>query len=439
MNEENNLVRTETDFAEFIEVWLHESLGVNPDMTQTIKMVILLIVMVTAALLLWIIGQFIINRLLNRLILKTTTDWDDIFMERGVFRKLGHIIPAIVISELSPIVFTDYPAAIPAVEQITDAFVIFIVIRVVVSFISALTIFLSRSPKFKDKPIASFTQLAKIIIWSVGGIILFGILFGKNPLTLFTALGAVSAVLILVFKDTILGFMASIQLTVNDMVRIGDWVSVPQYGADGDVIEINLTTVKVANWDKTISTVPTYSFVSDSFKNWRGMQESGGRRIKRAVYIKISTVRFCNQEMLDRYCNVRLVQDYIKQRQKEIEAYNLEKNIDTKASMVNGRRMTNIGIFRAYVLNYLQQNPNINHDMTCMVRQLEATEKGVPLEIYCFSKIKAWVDYERIQSDLFDHILAAVHQFDLEIFENPAGSDWHQLKIKTEQNDQPRN
>jgi miniconductance mechanosensitive channel len=310
---------------------------------------------------------------------------------------------------------------------------------VVVSFISALTIFLSRSPKFKDKPIASFTQLAKIIIWSVGGIILFGILFGKNPLTLFTALGAVSAVLILVFKDTILGFMASIQLTVNDMVRIGDWVSVPQYGADGDVIEINLTTVKVANWDKTISTVPTYSFVSDSFKNWRGMQESGGRRIKRAVYIKISTVRFCNQEMLDRYCNVRLVQDYIKQRQKEIEAYNLEKNIDTKASMVNGRRMTNIGIFRAYVLNYLQQNPNINHDMTCMVRQLEATEKGVPLEIYCFSKIKAWVDYERIQSDLFDHILAAVHQFDLEIFENPAGSDWHQLKIKTEQNDQPRN
>jgi len=423
-------MQEETDFAEFIEVWLHESLGVDVAMTQVIKMLILLMVMVAAAVILWIIGQFIINRILKKLVLKTETDWDDIFMEQGVFRKLGHIIPAVVISELTPIVFTDYPNAVPAIEQVTDAFVIFIVIRVIVSFISSLTIFLSRSPKFKDKPIASFTQLSKIIIWSVGGIILFGILFGKNPLTLFTALGAVSAVLILVFKDTILGFMASIQLTVNDMVRIGDWVSVPQYGADGDVIEINLTTVKVANWDKTISTVPTYSFVSDSFKNWRGMQESGGRRIKRAVNLKISRVKFCNDEMLERYSKVGLVKDYIAQRQKEIDAYNANKKIDTKSSVVNGRRMTNLGILRAYILNYIQQNPNINQEMTCMVRQLEATEKGVPLEVYCFSAIKAWVDYERIQSDMFDHILAAVHQFDLEVFENPAGSDWHQMTLK---------
>jgi len=405
-------------------------MGVDMAMTQTIKMVILFVLMLFSALILWMIGQFIINRILKKVILKTSTDWDDIFMEQGVFRKMGHIIPAVVISELTPIVFTDYPEAIPAIEQITDAFVIFIVIRVIVSLISAMTIFFSRSPKFKDKPIASFTQLAKIIIWSVGGIILFGILFGKNPLTLFTALGAVSAVLILVFKDTILGFMASIQLTINDMVRIGDWVSVPQYGADGDVIEINLTTVKVANWDKTISTVPTYSFVSDSFKNWRGMQESGGRRIKRAINLKISKVKFCDQEMLDRFSKVALVKDYIAQRQKEIDAYNSEKHIDTKSSVVNGRRMTNIGILRAYILNYIKQNPNINQEMTCMVRQLEATEKGVPLEVYCFSAIKAWVDYERIQSDMFDHILAAVHQFDLEIFENPAGSDWHQMTLK---------
>jgi len=423
-------MQTDTDFAEFIEVWLHESMGVDMAMTQTIKMVILFVLMLFSALILWMIGQFIINRILKKVILKTSTDWDDIFMEQGVFRKMGHIIPAVVISELTPIVFTDYPEAIPAIEQITDAFVIFIVIRVIVSLISAMTIFFSRSPKFKDKPIASFTQLAKIIIWSVGGIILFGILFGKNPLTLFTALGAVSAVLILVFKDTILGFMASIQLTINDMVRIGDWVSVPQYGADGDVIEINLTTVKVANWDKTISTVPTYSFVSDSFKNWRGMQESGGRRIKRAINLKISKVKFCDQEMLDRFSKVALVKDYIAQRQKEIDAYNSEKHIDTKSSVVNGRRMTNIGILRAYILNYIKQNPNINQEMTCMVRQLEATEKGVPLEVYCFSAIKAWVDYERIQSDMFDHILAAVHQFDLEIFENPAGSDWHQMTLK---------
>ncbi|MGB6038161.1 MAG: mechanosensitive ion channel domain-containing protein [Cryomorphaceae bacterium] len=422
-------MQAETDFAEFIEVWLHENMGVDIAMTQLFKMIILLVVMVFAAIILWWIGQQMINRLLEKVIRKTNTDWDDVLMEQGVFRKLGHIVPAAVVSELSPIVFSDYPAAIPAIEQVTDAFVMLVVIRVVVSFIGAMSIFLHRSPKFKDKPIASFTQLAKIIVWSIGGIALFGIVLGKNPLTIFTALGAVSAVLILVFKDTILGFMASIQLTINDMVRIGDWVSVPQYGADGDVIEINLTTVKVANWDKTISTVPTYSFVSDSFKNWRGMQESGGRRIKRAINLKISRVKFCDQEMLNRFSKIGLVKDYISQRQKEIDTYNSEKLIDTKSSVVNGRRMTNIGILRAYILNYIKQNPNINQDMTCMVRQLEATEKGVPLEVYCFSAIQAWVDYERIQSDMFDHILAAVSQFDLEVFENPAGSDWHQMTL----------
>jgi miniconductance mechanosensitive channel len=430
MEEESKIIQQKTDFAEFIEVWLHETMGVDIAMTQTIKMVILFVTMIAAALIIWGIGQFIINRILKKVILKTSTDWDDIFMEEGVFRKLGHIIPAVIISELTPVVFTDYPEAIPAIEQIMGAFVILIVIRVVVSLIRALTIFLGRSPKFKDKPIASFTQLAKIIIWTVGGIILFAILFGKNPITFFTALGAVSAVLILVFKDTILGFMASIQLTINDMIRIGDWVSVPQYGADGNVVEINLTTVKVNNWDKTITTVPTYAFVSDSFKNWRGMEEGGGRRIKRSIFLKISNVKFCDKEMLARFSKVKLVEDYIAKRQKEIDAYNDDKKIDTKASVVNGRRMTNVGIFRAYVLNYVQHNPNINQDMTCMVRQLEATEKGVPLEIYCFSAIKSWVDYERIQSDMFDHILAAVSQFDLEVFENPAGSDWHQMTLK---------
>jgi miniconductance mechanosensitive channel len=423
-------MQAETNFAEFIEVWLHESMGVDLAMTQLFKMVLLFVIMVLAAVILWWIGQQIINRVLERVIRKTSTDWDDVLLEQGVFRKLGHIVPASVVSELTPIVFSDYPGVIPAIEQVTDAFVMLIIIRIIVAFISAMSIFLHRSPKFKDKPIASFTQLAKIIVWSIGGIALFGIVIGKNPITIFTALGAVSAVLILVFKDTILGFMASIQLTINDMVRIGDWVSVPQYGADGDVIEINLTTVKVANWDKTISTVPTYSFVSDSFKNWRGMEESGGRRIKRAVYLKISKVKFCDQEMLDRFSKMALVKDYIAQRQKEIDTYNSEKLIDTKSSVVNGRRMTNIGILRAYILNYIKQNPDINQDMTCMVRQMEASEKGVPLEVYCFSAIQAWVDYERIQSDMFDHIMAAVHQFDLEIFENPAGSDWHQMNLK---------
>jgi miniconductance mechanosensitive channel len=230
-----------------------------------------------------------------------------------------------------------------------------------------------------------------------------------------------------VFKDTILGFIASIQLSVNDMVRLGDWVSLPKYGADGDVIEINLTTVKVRNWDNTITTVPTYYFVSDSFKNWRGMQQSGGRRIKRALNLKISSIKLCDEEMLKRYAQIELAQPHIHKKQLEIAAHNEKYEVDVEASIVNGRRMTNIGIFRAYIQNYLARNPNVNQEMTSMVRQLDPTEHGVPLEVYCFSKIKTWVEYEGIQSDIFDHIFAVAPFFDLEIFESPAGSDFQKL------------
>jgi miniconductance mechanosensitive channel len=302
-----------------------------------------------------------------------------------------------------------------------------IIIRVLHHFINALQAYLAQSHKYHDKPVASYTQLGKILIWAVGTLILASLIIGKNPLYMFTALGAVSAVLILVFKDTILGFIASIQLSVNNMIRIGDWVSIPKYGADGDVIEINLTTVKVRNWDNTISTVPTYSFISDSFKNWRGMQESGGRRIKRAVNLKISSIRLADEEMLQRFEKIELVRDYIKDRRELIARHNTEHRADTDASIVNGRRMTNIGIFRAYIRNYLARNTNLNQEMTGMVRQMDPTEHGVPLEIYCFSKIKTWVEYEIIQSDLFDHILAVVPHFDLEVFEVPAGSDFQKL------------
>lgn len=256
---------------------------------------------------------------------------------------------------------------------------------------------------------------------------MLSILIDQNPLALFGALGAVSAVILLIFKDTLLGFIASIQLTINDMVRIGDWVSVPKYGADGDVIGIYLTTIKVSNWDMTISTVPTYSFVSDSFKNWRGMQESGGRRIKRSINLKISSVQFCDEEMLARYAKIELVREHIGKRTDEILTYNSERNVNTEMSIVNGRRMTNIGIFRVYILNLLKKNPNINHEMTHMVRQLEPSETGVPLEIYCFSRIKTWIEYEGIQSDIFDHIMATAKHFDLEIFENPSSSDLQKL------------
>lgn len=418
----------ETDFAAFIESWLIHSVGIDPAYSQLFKMIILLIAMSLLALLAWWIAQTLINRFIYRVIHRTSTDWDDVLHDHGAFRKLGHIVPASVISSAAPIVFTDYPDWVPLVAKITGAYVAVVVIRLLVAVVNSTNVMLSRSDKFRDKPIASFTQLAKILVWSIGIIIVASIVLGRNPIYLFSALGAVSAVLILVFKDTLLGFTASIQITMNDMVRIGDWVSVPKYGADGDVMEINLTTVKVRNWDKTISTVPTYSFIADSFKNWRGMEESGGRRIKRAINIKISSVKFCSQELLQSLHKVVLLREHIDFKEKDLQTYNAPAEIGAQDSPINGRRLTNIGVFRAYILNYLKSNKNVKQDMTLLVRQLDPTEKGIPIEIYCFSKLQAWADYEGVQADIFDHIMAAVRYFELEIFENPAGSDLDRIK-----------
>ena len=418
-----------TRFAEFIEDWLLSNFGVSDEMAQFLKMVILVAIAILIAFILLKISQFIINKFIARVVRRTSAQWDDVLLNEGVFRKLGYIVPALYITKALPFVFSDYPDWVPAIETLTSAYIALVVIRIISSFISASNTYFSSSERYKDKPIASFTQLAKILVWLIGIIFVLSILIDRNPIALFGAMGAISAVLLLIFKDTILGFIASIQLTINDMVRIGDWVSIPKYGADGDVIAIYLTTIKVKNWDKTISTVPTYSFVSDSFKNWRGMQESGGRRIKRAISFKISSIKFVDDGMVERFSKIELARPHIEKRSAEIRAYNEQKDVDTKASLVNGRRMTNIGIFRAYILNVLRHNPNINQDMTCMVRQLEPSVSGVPLEVYCFSRIKSWIEYEGIQSDIFDHILATARHFDLEVFENPASSDFRNLTI----------
>lgn len=411
----------------FLDDWLIHKWGFNPETIQLPKMLFLLAVTLVIAFVFWRIGQIVINNTLIKYVQKKSYEWDKMLKEQRAFRKLGHLIPVLIITLALPIIFNDYPKLEPIINTITSAIILIIIIRVLMAIIDATNIHLSTSEKYRDKPIASFTQLAKILVVLAGIVFIISVFIQRNPIAVFGAMGAISAVLLLIFKDTLLGFIASIQLTVNDMVRIGDWVSVPKYGADGDVIGIYLTTVKVSNWDKTISTVPTYSFVSDSFKNWRGMRESGGRRIKRAINIKISTVKFCDEEMLERFSKIQLVKDYIASRQKEIAQYNLEKNIDTEGSLINGRRMTNIGVFRIYIYNYIINNPNINLNMTHIVRQLDPTANGVPLEIYCFSANQAWVAYEGIQSDLFDHVMAAARHFDLEIFENPASSDLQRL------------
>lgn len=420
------MLETETDFAQFIEEWLHHSLGVGAEHTQLIKMIILVVGLFLAAFILWKIAHTLIFRIVERMVRKTSTDWDDVLLEQGAFRKLGHIVPAILISTLAPFVFSDYHAWNDLVVKVTDLYVAVMVIRLLFAIINAVGVLLSRSEQYKDKPVSSFTQLAKIIVFSIGAVIFAAILIERNPIYLFSALGAVSAVILLIFKDTILGFIASIQLSMNDMVRLGDWVSVPKYGADGNVTEINLTTIMVKNWDNTITTVPTYTFVSDSFKNWRGMEESGGRRIRRSFNIKISSVKFCDQEMLDRYAQISLAAQHVKTKEVEIEEANKAQGVSGD-TLVNGRRQTNLGVYRAYLLNYLKSNENISRDLTLMVRQLGPTETGVPVEVYCFSKIKAWVSYEEIQGDIFDHVYASISHFDLEIFENPASSDFKKL------------
>lgn len=420
------MTEKETNFAKFLEDWLLSIFDINQNQAQLLKMAILIVVTGLVAILLWKIAQLVINKFIRRVERRTSAQWSNVLLQ-GAFAKLPLIIPAIYVTGALPLIFSDYPTWIPTIKTLTAVYITLVVIRIISSTISASNVYYSTSTRYKDRPIASFTQLAKIVVWVIGVIFMLSILIDSNPLALFGALGAVSAVILLIFKDTLLGFIASIQLTINDMVRIGDWVSVPKYGADGDVIGIYLTTIKVSNWDKTISTVPTYSFVSDSFKNWRGMQESGGRRIKRSINFKISSVRFCDDEMLARYAKIELIREHIEKRTVEITTYNSERNVNTEMSIVNGRRMTNIGIFREYILNVLKENPNINHEMTHMVRQLEPSETGVPLEIYCFSRIKTWIEYEGIQSDIFDHIMATAKYFDLEIFENPSSSDLKRL------------
>ena len=283
-----------------------------------------------------------------------------------------------------------------------------------------MTILYSEHEDYANKPVRVFFQVVAVLSYFAGAMLILSIIIGESFTTLFAGLGASMAILILVFKDTILGFVAGWQLSANDMLRKGDWITVPKYNADGNVEEMSLYSVKVRNFDNTITTIPPYILVSDSFQNWRGMQESGGRRVKRYVSIDIGTVKFCTPEMLERFRKIGYLTSYIDAKQAELEQFNTENEIDSTV-LVNGRRQTNIGVFRAYLQEYLNNHPEINHEMTCMVRQLQPTERGIPIELYFFTRIKDWVYYENVQSDIFDHLLAIVPQFELKIFQLTAG------------------
>ena len=365
-------------------------------------------------------------RLIHSIVKKTKFLWDDVLLENKVFDRLAHLAPALVVQSTATYVFADFQDFIPFLIRITDAYMLAVTLMVVISVFNTLDYYFKQTDALKDKPIDSYFQLARLVTYFIGGVLIVAKLFDKDPQGILTAMGALTAVSMLVFKDTILGFVASIQLSANDMIRVGDWVSIPKFGADGDVIKITLNTVKVQNWDKTISTIPTYSFVSDSFKNWRGMSDAGGRRIKRSIVLKSGSIKFCNSDMLAKFKNYQLINDFLIQRVKEIKVHNDDGNFD-KTYTINGRQLTNIGVFRVYAEFYIKSFQGIHQELTRMVYQKEGNEFGVPLEVYCFTKTTDWASYESIQSDIFDHLYAASSEFDLEVFQHPSGSDFRKL------------
>lgn len=353
---------------------------------------------------------------------KTKSDWQQALYEFRVFRAFALIFGAYIIYNAVPYLFIDFKNWFFYALIFSKIYVVLATLFAINAFLNALVSIMESSRKYADKPIRSYKQVAKIVIYIFGFVLILSIILNQSLLYIFGGFGAVTAVFILVFRDPILGFVASVQMSAIDLVRVGDWITVEKYGADGEVTEINLTTIKVRNWDKTVTIVPSYAIVSESFKNWRAMEESEGRRIKRHINIKISSIKFCDEELIGRLQSIDFLKDYLRETQLQIEQFNAENTVNPN-NLVNGRHMTNIGTFRVYAEKYLESNPSINTDLTFMVRQLQATENGLPIEIYVFSKEKALKKFEEVAADIFDHLLAAVPYFDLEIFQSPSGSD----------------
>jgi len=373
--------------------------------------------------------KYIVLGVARRISRRSSTTWDDALYSNRVFHKAVLFVPGLLLGSLAPYTLDEFPSALVWVTNITQIFLVYVTLATINAFMNSLYDIYQGFEVSKSKPIKGYLQVVKIIFVIIGIIIVISMLLGKSPLYLLGGLGAFSAVLLLVFKDPILGLAAGIQISANDMVRPGDWIVMGKSGADGVVTDISLTTVKVQNWDKTITTIPTYSLVSESFVNWRGMEESGGRRIKRSINIDMNSVKFCTPEMIGRFIKISLVKEYVEQKEAELQAYNRQQAIDNSI-LVNGRRQTNLGIFRAYLSAYLRNNPNIRTDMTFLVRQLQPAESGIPMEIYVFSKEQEWAVYENIQSDIFDHILAAIPEFELMVFQNPSGADMRQIRTQ---------
>ncbi len=402
-----------------------EKLQLSPALSELVTILLVLIAISFVAVLATVLVRRTLLPALTFWILNNRYQWDDPLATNQLLNKICWFVPVAIFS-LAVDSFLDPASAIYILTKriISSCFVIIVVLSLSALF-SSINDIHRLIRKNKGTSLRGYSDAGKILSYALGTIFLVSIFTGKSPWGILSILGGLTAVTLLIFKDSILGFVASVLLTSTDMVRLGDWIEMPQYGADGDVIDISIHCVRIQNFDKTITTIPPYALVTNSFKNWRGMSESGGRRIKRAMVIDLHSIRFCDDKMINKFKKISLVSSYVQEKQQEIEKYNRQHDDDML--LVNGRRQTNIGIFRAYVIAYLKSNPNIHDQMTFLVRQLTPTERGLPLEIYVFSRDKAWARYEELQADIFDHLLAAIPEFGLRIFQNPSGFDFRSL------------
>ena len=393
--------------------------GVNPHISIYLVNLILLTVVLLIAFLVDFISKNILLKFVEKVVRKTKTRWDDIFLEKKGFQYIAHIAPAIVMYLFAPI----FSGPHSLIHRLVSIYIIIIIIIIILKFIKSLEFIYEEFEVSKKRPIRGYIQVFEILTIILGTIIGISSLLNKSPAILLSGIGAATAIIMLIFKDIILGLVAGIQINTNNMIKLGDWIEMPEHNANGDVIEINLTTVKVRNFDKTITNIPIYALVSNSFKNWVGMYEFGGRRIKRPIYIDMTTIKMCTPEMLEKYRKIEYISKYIEEKEEEVRAYN-EKFQRENDEKINGRCLTNIGTFRSYVISYLKKHPQINQDMLLLVRQLDPTENGLPIEVYAFTNTTAWTEYEPIQADIFDHLLAVLPEFDLKVFQRPSSHDF---------------
>ena len=409
--------------------WMNEILidwGVDPKLANMFDETIIAVLMIGVSIGLDYLCQAIFVGGMKHYTKRAPHQWNTLLMKRRVVHHLIHILPGVLVYFLLPLAFVRGKEILDFSQKICAVYIIAAILFTINGLLLVMLDVYNARDKQKNRPLKGFVQVLQVLLFFIGGIIVVSVLIGKSPMTLFAGLGASAAVLMLVFKDSILGFVAGVQLSANDMLRIGDWIALPGGVANGVVEEITLNTVKIRNWDETISTVPPYTLVNNSFQNWRGMRESGGRRVKRSINIDMTSVRFCTPEMLAKYRKIQLLKDYVEQTEEVIEKYNVENGIDNSI-LVNGRRQTNLGVFRAYLTAYLKSLPDVNKELTCMVRQLQPTDHGIPMELYFFCAIKDWVPYEGVQADVFDHVLAIIPEFDLQVFQSPSGRDFQRV------------